>query len=266
MLRAVVESDERDAVERVVGVGCQLPLGVGLREEVAGGVIGVDRAAGVGARLLRKVAKPINGVASNQISRIGNLRERIEAVVAVLRDADPRVGDPPKAVERVVIIRRDVVERVLHRLDVALVVVAVLGGLVLGAEFMEEAVKAVVVTCAFLHAHVRRIEYLLQRAVAHRIEPIANAVAEVVLHPSQAVRGVVAVGEIGEVRQRHFAELPYAVVVIARHLAARIARSEALTGVVAERSSHAVRVDDRQRLAVRVVDGDARNMPCRVGD
>src|SRR6266480_7017776 len=81
LLRGVVESDRGNAVERVVGVGCQLPLGVGLREEVAGGVIGVDRAAGVGTRLLRKVAKPINRVTSDQVSWIGNLRKRIEAVI-----------------------------------------------------------------------------------------------------------------------------------------------------------------------------------------
>ena len=36
-----MEGDERDAVERVVGVGGGLALGVGLGEQVAGGVVGV---------------------------------------------------------------------------------------------------------------------------------------------------------------------------------------------------------------------------------
>src|SRR5256885_17123115 len=99
---------------------------------------------------------------------------------AVLWAAAPGVGAPPKAVERVVIIGRDVVERVLHRLDVALVVVAVLGGLVLGAELLEEAVQVIVDAASRLYQRIRRwgIAHLPKRAVAHRIEPIANAVAE----------------------------------------------------------------------------------------
>jgi hypothetical protein len=48
LLRAVVEGDERDAVERVVDVRRHLSLRVGLRKQVAGGVVGVGRGAGIG--------------------------------------------------------------------------------------------------------------------------------------------------------------------------------------------------------------------------
>ena len=42
LLRAVVEGDERDPVERVVRVRRHLPFRVGLREQVAGGVVAVE--------------------------------------------------------------------------------------------------------------------------------------------------------------------------------------------------------------------------------
>ena len=51
LLRAVVEGDERDAIQRVVGVGGLLVLGVCLRDEIAGVVVYIHRVAGVRACL-----------------------------------------------------------------------------------------------------------------------------------------------------------------------------------------------------------------------
>src|SRR6185295_2484746 len=79
LLRAVVERDQRDAVERVVRIGGQLALGVGLGEEVAGVVVGIDGIAGIRARLLREVPQAVYRVAGDEATRIGHLGERIPA-------------------------------------------------------------------------------------------------------------------------------------------------------------------------------------------
>jgi hypothetical protein len=72
LLRAVVEGDQRDAVERVVDVGRHLPLGVGLREQVAGRVVGAGRRAGVGRDLLREVPEAIDCVTRDEAARIAD--------------------------------------------------------------------------------------------------------------------------------------------------------------------------------------------------
>lgn len=70
LLRAVVEGNERHAVQHVIRVARELALGVGLRQEVAGGVVDIGGDAGVRARLLRQVAEVVDGVCNRPLGSL----------------------------------------------------------------------------------------------------------------------------------------------------------------------------------------------------
>ncbi len=158
------------------------------------------------------------------------------------------------------------IERIGDRGDVALVVVGVLRGLVLRAEFLGETVQVVEDAASRLREGVGRVGHLLLRAVAHRIERVGDAVAEVVGHARQAMRGVVGIGKERPIGQRDLGELPYAVVAVAGDLSTNVARSEPFARIVAERGGEPVRIDDGERLAVGVVGGDLSHMTQRIRD
>src|SRR5262249_30705294 len=146
---------------------------------------------------------------------------------------------------------RDVRQRIADRRDVPLLVVCVARGLARRADLPGEAVQRVEYARPDLREISGRIEHLLLRAVAHRVERVRDAGALDVGDPGPPVRRFVRVWRERAVRRRHLRELAGGVVVVARRLAAYAAGDEPLARVVAELGDHLGRVDYGGRLPMR---------------
>lgn len=135
--RGVVEGDLGDAIQGVVAIGADLAARVAAGEDVAGGVVGLCRRAAVGAVLRGEVAEAVEGGAGDEVFGVGDGDRPVLAVVgAADRRADAAAGGrrlqgPGEAVEGVVAVLGDQAARIGDGGEVALRVVAVVGGGVL---------------------------------------------------------------------------------------------------------------------------------------
>jgi hypothetical protein len=197
-------SDGGDAIERVVGVGGDRAAGVRSGREVAGGVIGVGRRAGVRAGLGREISKSRIGVTGRKAAGVGHGRQVVVGVVPELREAAGRIGDLLQAVEFVVGVGGIARQRGGDRDLIAVVVIAEGRGDDGGAGGIDVLIELIE---RVNHSRVRAVKRttgvvtVLGRAITHRIERIDDLISQRIGNLGQAVCPVVGVGEVTAVRE-----------------------------------------------------------------
>ncbi len=265
--------DAGQAVERVVRVAGADAARVGASARVAGGIERVVGGAAVGRDFAREVAQAVDGVGGGGVVGRDNAGELVAAVVAELRVAARRVGggDAAQAAQRVPGQRGDdrvgrAVARVLHGGGVALRVVAEDRALAGRAEVLQQAAQGVEDARLLPGDAAVGVEGDFARDVAGVVAGEHAAVAEVVGDLDGAARAVVGVVHVAAVGQGDAAQLPVGVMVEAGRLTTDAAGGEPAARVVGKFARHPVGVDQRAHPAMRVVAGEAGDVPQGVGD
>ena len=249
--RGIVGRD--DAVERVVAVRHGEVAGVGVRQQVAGGVVAEDAGAAVGADFFDQAAQVVVAVLGGGVVGRGHLGDAIIHVVAVSGVARQRIDGFQQARQGVVLMGGGGVlgvgfadqlpDRVEHGLrDGACVVHAV------------HAVPGVVAGVETAHQSAVGVEGRRVGAAAFEVVTVLHFVAESVGDAGELVRSIVGVGQHDAVRRRDTADLSGEVVGGAgdtRHSARRRFghAQHASTQVVAVLGLQAVGVGHAQQAA-----------------
>src|SRR5690606_12738212 len=147
----------------------------------AGCVVAVGGGAAVRADQLLEVTEAIVDVAGGDPTRVFDLGEAVLGVVVELGDAVQRVGDIHQPVQRVEGLGVAVVARVGGLFGVVVEVVAVLVGLLGGADAAQQAAEFVVDPALLLGEAAGGVLDALGGAVAHGVEVELQGFAQVVL-------------------------------------------------------------------------------------